>query len=378
MTAPVPDHPVGDAFATVAGHPDVVDQLRAAAGRPVHAYLLVGPDGAGAAGAARAFAAALLCRDRGCGHCRDCRLALAGDHPDALTFAPEGAFLRMSDAEEIARAAARSPLEGDRKVLILTDFHRVQRVGPALLKTIEEPPDTTVFVVVADSIPPELVTIASRCVRVELAPVPEAELVELLVAGGADPGDAQVAAQAAGGSVERARLLVGDTGLAGRREAWARAPERLDGSGAAACGVAAELLGLVEAAAEPLRRAHAEEEAALQERAEATGERGGGRAQLEASQRRALRRHRSEELRFGLATLAGRYRDQLATAGPELAALLGALDAINAAAAALVRNPNETLLLQALLVRLPPLPERQPPGFLGRSVPQGAGSDQNG
>lgn len=356
MTAPAGSIEAGDAFSSVAGRPEVVAQLRAAVAAPVHAYLLVGPDGSGSATAAAAFAAALLCPRGGCGHCRDCRLALAGEHPDALTFAPEGAFLRMSDAEEIARVAVRSPLEGDRKVLVLTDFHRVQRVGPALLKTIEEPPETTVFVVLADTVPPELVTIASRCVRIEMTPVPVESLVELLVGGeGVEPAAARVAAEAAGGSLTRARLLVDDPGLARRRDAWASVPERLDGTGAAACIVTAELLDLVEAAAEPLRRAQAEELAALEERAALTGERGSGRSQFEASQRRALRRARTEELRFGLATLSARYRDELASAGRELAALLAAADAVTAAAAALVRNPNETLLLQALLVGLPPV-----------------------
>ncbi|CAN5211578.1 DNA polymerase III subunit delta' [soil metagenome] len=348
----------GDAFAGVAGRPAVVAQLRAAAASPVHAYLLIGPDGSGSAAAAAAFSAALLCPRGGCGRCRDCRLALAGEHPDVSTFAPEGAFLRMSDAEEIARVAARSPVEGNRKVLVLTDFHRVQRVGPALLKTIEEPPDTTVFVILADTVPPELVTIASRCVRIEMAAIPTEALVELLVDEGVELGAARVAAEAAGGSLGRARLLVADPGLAERRQAWALVPVRLDDTGAAACVVVGELLELVEAAAEPLRRAQAEETAALEERAATTGERGSGRSRVEASQRRALRRHRTEELRFGLATLGARYRDQLAEAGPELPALLGALDAITAASAALVRNPNETLLLQALLVGLPSLASR--------------------
>lgn len=351
-----------DVFSGVAGHREVVDQLRAAAANPVHAYLLVGPDGAAAGSAAAGFTAALLCQQGGCGNCRDCRLALAGAHPDGLIFAPEGAFLRMSDAEEIARAAVRSPREGARKVLTLTEFHRVQRVGPALLKTIEEPPETTVFVIVADHVPPELVTIASRCLRIELAPVPASEVVDILVADGVDQGDAVVAAEAAGGSVGRARLLVGDRGLAERRAAWARVPERLDGTGAAACVVAGELLDLVEAAAEPLRRTQAEELAALEERAAATGERGAGRSALEASQRRALRRHRSAELRFGLGTLAARYRDHLAGARGEAAETVAAVDAINAATAALVRNPNETLLLQALLIRLPGLSHPSSPG----------------
>ncbi|MDP9453888.1 MAG: hypothetical protein M3P97_11030 [Actinomycetota bacterium] len=348
----------GDAFppaaaAGVVGQPDLVAQLRAACAAPVHAYLLVGPAGAGTAAAAVAFSAGLLCPRAGCASCRDCRLALAGEHPDAVTFVPEGAFLRLSDAEEIVRLAVRSPVEGRRKVLVLGDFHRVQRVGPALLKTIEEPPESTVFVILADHVPPELVTIASRCVRIDVAPVPVATLVELLTGEGVDQERATSAAAAAGGSVERARLLVRDPELARRRDAWAGVPERLDGTGAAVAVVAAELLELVEAAAEPLRRAQAGELAALEAAVAATGERGSGRTRVEASHRRALRRHRSDELRFGLATLAGRYRDLLVGSGTDPGAALDALDAINAAAGALIRNPNEALLLQALLLRLP-------------------------
>ncbi|HSH59710.1 MAG TPA: hypothetical protein VK988_08755, partial [Acidimicrobiales bacterium] len=70
------------------------------------------------------------------------------------------------------------------------------------------------------------------------------------------------------------------------------------------------------------------------------------------------RRHRADELRFGLATLGARYRQELETAGAhvgELGDVLAAVDAIVAAARALARNPNEALLLQALLTELPPL-----------------------
>ncbi|MDQ1423295.1 MAG: polymerase subunit delta, partial [Acidimicrobiaceae bacterium] len=66
----------------IVGQPDAVVQLAAAASAPVHAYLFVGPAGSGKRAAGRAFAAALICADGGCGHCRDCRLALAGQHPD--------------------------------------------------------------------------------------------------------------------------------------------------------------------------------------------------------------------------------------------------------------------------------------------------------
>lgn len=345
-----------DVFAAVAGQPELVASLRAATAAPVHAYLLVGPAGAGTASAAAAFAAALLCARGGCGRCRDCRLALAGEHPDAVTFVPQGAFLRIPDAEEIIRLAVRSPLEGRRKVLVLTDFHRVQKVGPALLKTIEEPPASTVFVILAETVPPELVTIASRCVRIDVAPLPTATVAELLEADGVEAGRAAVAAAASGGSLDRARLLVTDVGLAARREAWWRVPERLDGTGAAVAVLVAELQEQVEAAAEPLRRSQAEAQAELEEKAKEMGERGSGRAVFEAASKRALRRHRTDELRFGLATLAGRYGEALQRPDADVASVTAAVRAITDAAEALTRNPNEALLLQALLLRLPSLP----------------------
>ena len=345
-----------DVFATVPGQPAVVDQLRAAVASPVHAYLLTGPPGAGARAAAEAFAAALLCPNGGCGTCRDCRLALAGEHPDGLRYTPQGAFLSVDDAREITRLAMRSPVESRRKVLVLSEMHRVQKAGPALLKTIEEPPASTVFVVLADFVPPELVTIASRCVRVEVPPLPAAVVEDLLVAEGVGPDVAAVAAAASVGSLDRARLLATDAGLLERRERWAQVPRRLDGSGAAVVVVVDELRAMVDGAAAPLAARQEAEIAELEERVAAYGERGSGRKRLEDAHKRAQRRHRAEELRFGLATLADRYRRALDAGAAEPKAVIDAVAAVDRAAEALGRNPNEALLLQSLLLRLPPLP----------------------
>lgn len=349
--------PATDVFAGVVGQDRLVGQLRAAAANPVHAYLLVGLPGAGAAAGATAFAAAVLCDEGGCGRCRSCRLALAGEHPDIATFTPTGAFLRRADAEEIIRSASRSPLEGKRKVLILREFHRVQQVGPMLLKTIEEPSASTVFLVLADHLPPELVTIASRCARLDVPPLASEVVARVLVADGIEPGRAAVAADASGGDLDRARLLLGDPGLAARAEAWSMVPERLDGGGAAVHVVVAELLAAVDEAAEPLRVAQAAEIAEVDERIAAYGERGSGRKELEAGHKQAQRRHRAVELRFGLGVLAGRYRDAM-VGGGDPAGAVGAVSAIHAAAEAIGRNVNEPLLLQALLLRLPSLPRQ--------------------
>src|SRR5438874_5144213 len=149
------------------GQEQAARRLSAAASSPVHAYLFAGPPGSGKRDAARAFAAALLCPNGGDGTCSVCERVLAGVHPDVVVVERAGPYITVDQAREIVRLAMRSPNEGSRKVLVLTDFHLVREAAPTLLKIIEEPPESTVFVILAEHLPPELETIASRCVQVE-------------------------------------------------------------------------------------------------------------------------------------------------------------------------------------------------------------------
>jgi hypothetical protein len=72
----------------VPGQETAMAFLRGALARPHHAYVLAGPEGSGKSLAARAFAAALLCQQGGCGECRDCRLALGDRHPNEFVVEP--------------------------------------------------------------------------------------------------------------------------------------------------------------------------------------------------------------------------------------------------------------------------------------------------
>lgn len=350
MTMP----PGTELYDDVVGQPGAVALLRAAARAPVHAYLFVGLPGTGKRAAARSFAAALLCPEGGCGACRSCRLARREAHPDMLVLERDGAYIRVEQAARLVEWAALTPVESARKVAVLVDFHLVREVGPMLLKTIEEPPDPVVFVVLADSIPPELTTIASRCVRVEFGPVPIAAIADALVSEGVPPDRARAAAEAAGGRIDRARLLARDPGFARRRAAWRDAPLRLDGTGAAVATLVSELLGLIEEAEAPLAELQAAELAALDAELERYGERAGGdarRRRMLDRHRRERRRVRTDELRFGLATLAAAYRDRVAE-GASPALLTEAVAAIDALSASLAHNPREELALWALFCRL--------------------------
>ena len=341
-----------DVWSAVVGQPAAVAQLQSALLRPVHAYLFTGPPGTGKRAAARVFAAGLLCPAGGGDGCDHCRRALAGGHPDLTFLERQGAAISVGDAREITRVATLSPVEAVRKVLVLTDFHLVEQAAPALLKTIEEPPASTVFVILADHVPPELVTIASRCCRIEFSPLPPNVIVSALQGEGVDEATAGEVAAAAGGNLDRARLLAGDPGFKTRVDTWRAVPGRLDGSGAAAAAAVVDVVAAIDTVAEPVKARHEAELQAIAERQKAYGEPVGGRRDLEARHRREQRRVRTDELRSGLAILAGHYRDRLASGSRAPAADMARIDAITAAAEALIRYPNEALLLQALFVKL--------------------------
>jgi DNA polymerase-3 subunit delta' len=250
-------------------------------------------------------------------------------------------------------------------VVVVTDLHLARLAAPVLLKTLEEPAGDTVFLLSADLVPPELVTVASRCVRVDLHPVVPEVLARWLGDQGVEASRANEMALAAGGSIDRARLLVDDEDFAARRRLWGEVPARLDGTGATAASLAAELLASAEQAVEPLRVRHGAEMQALVAQAESTGERAvPGRKDIEDRHNREERRWRADEIKAGLGVLAGAYRDRLVAevsggraAGPgrvgeRVHELSGAVGAIEGVSVEMVRNPNESLMLEALLVRL--------------------------
>jgi DNA polymerase III subunit delta' len=344
----------------VIGQSSTVETLRSAAQQPVHAYLFVGPPGAGKVRAGLAFAASVLCPRGGCAECDVCRRTLNQTHPDLLNVEREGASISVDQAREIIRLALRSPVEGSRKVLVLNDFHLVTNAGPTLLKIIEEPPPSTIFIVLAEQITNELVTIASRCVQMNFAPLSVTAVVDALVASGIEESVAKTAANAAGGRLDRARLLATDPEVANRMAFWGNIPRRLDGTGAAASVVAAEAVGMVDAAAVgPLEARQAEEVAALDARLELIGGKGGAgqRKELQERHKRELKRLRDDEIRFGFATLAQAYRSILLAPNAPSAEQRKAIAATTRVATAsehLIRNPNINLLLAALFVDLSP------------------------
>jgi len=353
-----PAHDAEDPFAAVIGQPAAVAELRAACRAPVHAYLLVGPPGAGKRQAAVALAGELLAGDGDAeAVARHRRLARGESHPDLTIVEREGPFITRDQARAVVTQSVRSPVEGARRILMLTEFHLVVDAAPVLLKAVEEPPPSTVFLILADEITPELVTIASRCVVIRFAALAPEVVAGRLADEGVDPAVADTAARAAGGDLRRARILAADPDLGARAALWAAVPQRLDGTGATVVALVGELLAALDAAFASIDARHQQELAELAEREQRYGVRSSAKA-LEERQRRERRRFRTGELRFGLAVLARTYRDRLAdrlVTGLPAPSDAEVFAALQVAAESLERNPNERLALERLFVRLHPL-----------------------
>jgi len=200
-----------------------------------------------------------------------------------------------------------------------------------------------------------------RAVKVDFGPVPDDAVAAALVSEGLAEADrAPLVAAAAAGNLHRARVLAADKRVAARREAWWGAPDRLDGAGATVALLVAELREMIDEAGAALTERHRAEMAALDEREARFGTRGSGRRDIEAQHKREHRQFRTDEIRFGLATLGARYREQIALQPGDPASdrrAMRAIDRLRATAESLIRSPNEALALQALLLDLPPVAE---------------------
>jgi DNA polymerase-3 subunit delta' len=190
-----------------------------------HAWLVTGPPGSGRSIAALCFAAALQCTSDGvpgCGECRACTTTMAGTHADVRRIIPEGLSIGVDEMRNIVQIASRRPGTGRWQIVLIEDADRLtEGAANALLKVVEEPPPSTVFVLCAPSVDPEdiAITLRSRCRHVALVTPPVEAIARVLIETDALPEDkAQWAASVSGGHVGRARRLATDEQARERRQ----------------------------------------------------------------------------------------------------------------------------------------------------------------
>lgn len=166
-------------FDEIIGHEGPIGLLRSALtrGRLAHAYLFYGEEGIGKRLTAQALARATNCEtmaDDACGACASCRWAAAATHPDIreLRAAGKGRVIRIESVRELANALALTPAVGRLKVAIIDNAERLNlEASNALLKTLEEPPDHSLILLVSSRPGHLLPTLLSRCIRIRFAPL---------------------------------------------------------------------------------------------------------------------------------------------------------------------------------------------------------------
>jgi DNA polymerase III subunit delta' len=285
-----------------------------------HAWLFTGPPGSGRSNAARAFAAALLCERGGCGECLSCRTALSGAHADVTMVVTEQTVITVGLARETVRQAALSPAGSRWQVMIVEDADRLhERAADALLKSIEEPPPRTVWLLCAPTVEDVAPTIRSRCRPLVLRTPPIADVAAHLVErDGVSESVAMFAARASQGHIGRARALALDETARNRRREVMRVPAQLSDLGSCMTSAA----NLVDAAAEdaqPRSRALDDREAADLDLAYGAGTRGvkptglaAAHKELDRNQKQRARRFVRDSIDRSLLDLASFYRDVVA------------------------------------------------------------------
>ncbi len=183
-----------------------------AGGRVGHAYLFEGTEAVGKRTIAWSVLARLACwSDQpgdACGHCRSCLALQRGDHPDLALLERDGAFIKIDQVRSATARLKYEPVVGKIKGLLVDGAETLkEEAANALLKTLEEPPPSTVFFLVSSQPQLLLPTIRSRCQVLRFGELAAADLALLLEHEGQDPDSAHAAAALAEGSLAAARAL---------------------------------------------------------------------------------------------------------------------------------------------------------------------------
>ncbi len=176
-------------FKDIIGHEQIIGHLQnaIASDKVSHAYILNGPDQSGKLMLAEAFATALQCEKKGaegCMECHSCKQALSHNQPDIIYVRHEKPNTIAVDdiREQINQDIVVKPYSSPYKIYIVDEAEKMNPSAQnALLKTIEEPPLYAVILLLTTKADSFLPTVLSRCIRLNIKPVPDEKIRDFLM-----------------------------------------------------------------------------------------------------------------------------------------------------------------------------------------------------
>lgn len=202
-------------FQEIVGHEQIIRQLRSQieTGRVSHAYIFEGPEGSGKMMMAQAFAQTLCCemqQTEPCHACHACKQAESGSMPDIIYVKHEKPRTISVDdiRQQVNQTIGIKPYDRPYKIYIVDEAEKMNEAAQnALLKTIEEPPEYAVIILLSTSSETFLPTIISRCVTMPFRAVSDDKVKSFLIQRGVNANKAELATAFAQGAVGKAILL---------------------------------------------------------------------------------------------------------------------------------------------------------------------------
>lgn len=206
-------------FVDIVGQEQIKEHLQNAVktNKVSHAYIINGERSSGKEFIAKTFAMALQCENRQetepCQECHSCKQALSGNQPDIIFITHEkpGTISVDDIRTQINGDIAIKPYSSPRKIYIMNEGEKMTiQAQNALLKTLEEPPEYAVILILTTNVDSLLPTILSRCVVLNMKPASDAQVKKFLMEHMQIPDyKADICTAFARGNLGKAKLLAG-------------------------------------------------------------------------------------------------------------------------------------------------------------------------
>lgn len=205
-------------FERIVGQPHAVEALKAAiksshyvknqTNQMTNTWLFTGPKGSGTLLTAKIFAASLLCEKDGCGNCIDCETAIKGAHLDIEIIEKSGKAIKISEVRELISRSILSPAVGKWRIVIIQEAELLtEAAANALLKIVEEPSLSTIWILCTTSDNEIPSTLKSRCRNLRFRTPSNLEIKNYLVYYGVKEDVADYVSKISQGNIGRAKYL---------------------------------------------------------------------------------------------------------------------------------------------------------------------------